>query len=143
VFNFGMVGEDAYNIFRIENGIPVAPNELNDSVNPIEVNLDEEISKQKHNYIGHENIEDEENELSRLVKIKFKNGLPNKDIPFPIFSKENKEIGIITSVGNADIISSPIGLGFIDRNFNLNGNSYFIQDEKDKFEIEICELNKS
>jgi len=30
VFNFNMIGEAAYSIYRIEQGLPVALNELND-----------------------------------------------------------------------------------------------------------------
>lgn len=38
-FDFNLIGEDAYNAFRIENGIPTDPNELNDNFNPHEAKL--------------------------------------------------------------------------------------------------------
>ncbi len=142
VFDFGMVGEDAYNIFRIENGIPIAPNELNDSVNPIEVYLNSEVSEVKNIYIGRENIEDRNSELSRLIKVQLLNGVLGNKLPFPIVNSENEEVGIITSIADEQIIKHAIGLGFIDAELNLNGNLYFAVDKENKFELKICEINK-
>lgn len=142
VFDFGMVGEDAYNIFRIENGIPTAPNELNDSVNPSEVYLNSEVSNLKHDYMGHENVEDKNVNLSRLVKIKFKHNADSLKLPLSIIDDKNMEIGVITSFANNNIIKFPIGLGFIDFDLGINGNSYFATDGKNKIEIIICELRK-
>ncbi len=104
VFDLGMVGEDAYNVFRIEHGVPIAPNELNDSVNPLEVKLGSEICAEKNNFIGHENVEDERSDKSRIVKIKFEKGLPDKSLPLSIVDSKNKEVGLITSIADADII---------------------------------------
>ncbi len=39
IFDFNLVGENAWNIFRIEQGIPAAPNEINDNYNPNEAGL--------------------------------------------------------------------------------------------------------
>ena len=38
-FDFNLIGEKAYEVYRIEQGIPVAPNELNDNYNPHESKL--------------------------------------------------------------------------------------------------------
>ena len=46
----------AYEIFRIKNGIPKFPNELNDEFNPHEVNLSCDVSPDKGCYIGQEVI---------------------------------------------------------------------------------------
>lgn len=142
VFDFGMVGQDAYNIFRIENGIPIAPNELNDTVNPIEVYLKSEISNLKHDYIGHESVETKNDNLSRLVRVKFKSDTIIEKLPTTIFDENNNDVGIVTSFANADFIKSPIGLGFIDNNLILNGNLYYAADGKSKMEINICEMKK-
>jgi glycine cleavage system aminomethyltransferase T len=140
VFDFGMVGEDAYNIFRIENGVPIAPNELNDSVNPIEVNLGSEVCTQKHDYIGHERVEEQNDELSKFVRINFKSEFVYNKLPIAIIDNHNNEIGIVTSFANTDVIDSPIGLGFIDLEYSLNGSTYFAVDGKNKVEINISEL---
>jgi len=56
VFDLSVVGENAYDVFRIENCIPSYPNEINDSTNPHEVNLINEVSFKKGCYIGQEVI---------------------------------------------------------------------------------------
>ena len=56
VFNFNMIGEDAYNVYRIEQGIPIAQNEINDDYNPLETNLIDLIDFKKGCYIGQEVI---------------------------------------------------------------------------------------
>lgn len=140
VFDFGMVGEDAYNIFRIEHGIPIVPNELNDSVNPSEVYLDSEISNLKKDYMGHENITFSNDSFTRLVKIKFKSEIKFPNLPITIIDCNNKDIGIITSYANADVIKSPIGLGFVDAQFKLNGDNYYATNENEEIEINICEI---
>jgi len=142
VFDFGMVGEDAYNIFRIENGIPVAPNELNDTINPIEVYLNSEISNLKNDYMGHENVVISNNNLSRLVRVKFNSEIFSPKLPLKIVDNNDKEIGIITSFAKTNYTKLPIGLGFIDAGFKLNGDIYFALCENDKIEIKICDLKK-
>ena len=137
VFDFGMVGEDAYNVFRIENGIPIAPNELNDNVNPIEVNLLDEVCIDKKNYIGYETITEGSSDLGKLVKITIKGNIDFEDSNIPIVNSSNNEIGIITSISNTSIFKNPIALGFIDSNVKVNGENYFALFENQKTEIEI------
>ena len=140
VFDFGMVGEVAYNIFRIENGIPIVPNELNDNVKPIEVNLLNEVCSEKRDYIGHKIVNDESNDLGKLVRIVVKEKINFEDGNIPIVNKSGNEIGIITSISNAAIIKTPIALGFIDSNVILNGEMYYAISKNMKTEIEISEL---
>lgn len=142
VFDFGMIGESAFNIYRIQKGIPIAPNELNDSVNPREVYLESEISSQKHDYIGHEIIEDNKDDLGRLVQLKFEDTINDCKLPMAILDSSNKEVGVVTSVAISDVIDKPIGLGFLDSSYNLNGNSYFISDGQNKVSINICDVKK-
>ena len=53
-FDFSLVGELAYNTYRIEQGIPLAPNELNDNYNPHEASLIKYVDFNKGCYIGQE-----------------------------------------------------------------------------------------
>jgi len=140
VFDFGMVGEDAYNIFRIENGIPIAPNELNDSVKPIEVNLLNEVWSEKQNYMGQEIVKNNNNELGKLVGITFEDHFNSVKQSFSIENNFGKEVGIITSFINSKILKQPIGLGFIQSNILLNGELYFAVDENIKTKISISDL---
>ena len=135
-----MVGEDAYNIFRIENGIPIAPNELNDTVNPIEVNLLNEVCPEKHNYIGHETLEEGNSGLGKLVGIIFEDNFQSSNQTIAIENNLGEEIGIITSFINSNHLKQPIGLGFIESSIIPNGELYFAVDENIKTKIQISEL---
>ena len=139
VFDFGMVGEDAYNLFRIENKIPAAPNELNDSVNPLEVNLLDEVSHEKHNYIGHEIIEDKNEQLGELVKISFNNYFDNSELPIPLLDEDGNEIGVVTSLPRINIDKSFKGLGFVNSGFQLNGFDVYAVTENKKIKIDNIE----
>ena len=140
VFDFGMVGEEAYNIFRIENGVPVAPNELNDTVNPMEVNLLSEVCTEKHNYIGHEIVEGENSALGKLVGITFEDSIAPFSQNITIENNLGEEIGVITSFTNSNYLKQPIGLGFIESKIIPNGELFFAVDENQKTKIKISDL---
>ncbi len=140
VFDFGMVGEVAYNIFRIENGIPIAPNELNDTINPVEVNLLNEVCFEKNNYIGCKVIEEANNELGKLVSITFEDYFNSSSKNILIKNSVGEEIGIITSFVNSTVTKQPIGLGFIQSNISPNGELYFAVTENTKTKIRISDL---
>ena len=140
VFDFGMVGEDAYNIFRIENGVPIAPNELNDTVNPLEVNLLNEVCAEKHNYIGHETIEESDNQIGKLIGITFESNFNSFIKNTSIENHLGEEIGIITSYIDSNLLEKPIGLGFIESKIKPNGELYFAVDEINKTKIRITDF---
>jgi glycine cleavage system aminomethyltransferase T len=131
VFDLGMIGENAYNLFRIENKIPAAPNELNDSVTPFEVNLHDEVSSEKQNYIGRGIIEDGEKNLAKLVKICFSNHFDSVKLPMNLVDNAGNEIGVVTSFSAHCIKNTALGLGLINSDFHMNGfDIYAISDNK-------------
>ncbi|MCF6270452.1 MAG: hypothetical protein L3J41_12125 [Melioribacteraceae bacterium] len=140
IFDFGMVGEEAYNIFRIENGIPIAPNELNDTIFPVEVNLLNEVCSKKQNYIGYKIVEEGNSELGKLVGITFENHFNSSNKNISIENNLGEEIGIITSFVNSTHLKKPIGLGFIESSISPNGELYFAVDENIKSKIHISDL---
>ncbi len=56
LFKNGFIGEDVYNIYRIEEGIPDTINEINDNFIPNELELLSEVDFTKGCYIGQEII---------------------------------------------------------------------------------------
>jgi folate-binding protein YgfZ len=56
VFDLALIGESAYDYYRIKNLIPKFPNEINAETNPHEVNLIYEVDFKKGCYIGQEVI---------------------------------------------------------------------------------------
>jgi glycine cleavage system aminomethyltransferase T len=56
VFNFCLVGSEAFNRFRIEKGIPSSPDEINDLKTPFECGLEKDLCFSKGSFIGHDAI---------------------------------------------------------------------------------------
>lgn len=99
VFDLKLIGEYAYDYFRVQNVIPKFPNEINAETNPHEINLIHEVNFKKGCYIGQEVIArlDTYDKVQRkLVKAKFLN--QNYKINDIILSdEENSIIGKITT----------------------------------------------
>lgn len=119
IFNFNFVGEDAYNTYRIEQGIPIAPHEINDEVNPHEAGLMNLVSSIKGCYIGQEVIA----RLETYDKVqKYISGIefleqPSQDARFILQDENGKEVGNITSYIYSQKFKKYIGLGYIRKSF--------------------------
>jgi folate-binding protein YgfZ len=121
VFNFNMVGEESFNIYRIENGLAVAPNELNDEINPLEAGLDEYIDFDKGCYIGQEviaRLQTYNKVQKKLVGLKFNEPL-EFDNGHLIIQENGEEIGRITSYTISPRLKTPVGLAYV-RNLHLS-----------------------
>jgi len=119
IFNFNFIGEDAYNSFRIEQGIPEAPYEINDEINPHEAGLMDTVSSTKGCYIGQEVIA----RLETYDKVqKFISGIefleqPSPEARFILEDENGKEAGNITSYVYSLKLKKYIGLGYVRKNF--------------------------
>lgn len=124
IFDFGLVGEDAYEIYRIENGIP-SEKELNDQFNPHEAKLLDEVSFTKGCYIGQEVIA----RLATYDKVqKYLCGFsfcdsPSADKEFILLNNENIEVGMITSSVFSIAFQKKIGLGYLKKEFIVENKS--------------------
>jgi len=130
VFDFRIVGREAYDLFRIERGIPSVPNEINDFINPYENGLIGDVNFSKGCYIGQEVIARLEtyNKVQRNLKgiVCEENVKPIKDSS--VFY-ETTEIGRITSTIYSPSLKKNIGLALIKKDFNANGLSAFTKNE--------------
>ncbi len=142
-FNFNFIGNEAYEKYRIEQGIPAAPNELNGSFNPHEVNLLSIVDFKKGCYIGQEviaRLDTYDKVQKKLTGIKFKdepghNGLLN------LFDKEDKDAGQVTSVAFSKELNQWIGLAFVRRAYLDKGTILTAKSEKGKpVKIEVENL---
>ncbi len=127
---------------RIENGLPAFPNEMNDSTNPLECNLEKYISFTKGCYIGQEVIArlDTYDKVSRhLVGVN-----AEEEFSFGENVKiltDNKECGYVTSyVHSAN--SGHIGLGFIKTAFLNSESVYHIKTNEKIINCKIISYNK-
>ncbi|MBK9098304.1 MAG: aminomethyl transferase family protein [bacterium] len=123
VFNFNLVGEEVYNIYRIEYGIPVAPNELSDEFNPLEAGLEEIIDFNKGCYIGQEviaRLQTYNKVQKKLVGLKL-----NEPIEFNngnmVIEYNGEDIGKLTSFATSHRLKSPIALAYIRNSHSTHG----------------------
>jgi folate-binding protein YgfZ len=113
-----MLGNEAWNIYRVEEGIP-GKNELNDKFNPLEAKLAAEISFTKGCYIGQEVIArlDSYGKTQREL-CGFLIGEPlTSDTAIKVFNAEGGEVGEITSLAPLDGRGTTIGLGYLKKQF--------------------------
>jgi len=120
VFNFNLVGEEAFNIYRIEQGIPVAPNEINDEYNPLEAGLNDLIDFKKGCYIGQEviaRLDSYQKVQKKLVGIKFSEQFELNNGHLKL-EDNGTEIGKLTSYAYSPKFKTTVGLAYI-RNSHL------------------------
>lgn len=142
VFDLFFVGSDAYEIFRMEMGLPEYPSEVNDNYNPHENGLVNEISFSKGCYIGQEVIArlDTYDKIQRkMIGIIFQSDV-ELNFPLTIKSEGDEEAGEVTSIVNSIMLNKKIGLGFIRKKFVPAENNLFVKVESGKVNLSIVEL---
>jgi folate-binding protein YgfZ len=115
LFDFDMVGESAYNSYRIEQGIPAAPTELNDNYNPLEAGLMQYIDFKKGCYIGQEviaRLDTYEKVQKTLTGVRLKD-IENTENEIHLYDENGNEAGIVTSLTHSTKLDEPIGLAYI------------------------------
>lgn len=126
IFNVHFIGDEAFEIIRIEQGKPILPNEINDAFNPYDVNLIKYVSFTKGCYIGQEVIA----RLDTYEKVKFcfSGFVLNEDYNFEdktIYLNDNTEVGVLTSKVFSSRLNKVVALGVhlkknnIDEHTNL------------------------
>jgi folate-binding protein YgfZ len=143
VFDFDLIGDDAFNAFRVENGIPAFPNEINPETNPHEVNLIDDVCFTKGCYIGQEVI-------ARLdsydkVQRKLYRVAPVEDAEVhgstPVFDSENNEVGRFTTCPDPELLPSFAGLALIRRKTVEGGSSVFIESQNRMIGLKLSGVN--
>ncbi|MFQ5873180.1 MAG: YgfZ/GcvT domain-containing protein, partial [Dehalococcoidia bacterium] len=93
------MGTDAYDVLRIEAGVPIYGAELSEDVNPLEAGLRSSISFTKGCYVGQEvvaRLNTYQKVKRHLVKLRFYDGTaPHPGTPLEL---DGKEVGTLTSV---------------------------------------------
>lgn len=127
-----------YNIFRIENRLPVHGSELIDKYNPLEANLLDNISFNKGCYVGQEVVA----RLNAYDKIRMqlvfiyldKNCDPATDMT--IISGSN-QVGVLTSFEFSSYADKWVALAYIKKSQCVPENEYYVVKEGVKFKCEI------
>jgi len=143
LFDFTLIGEDAYNIYRIEHGIPAAPYELSDEYNPHEARLTEFLDTKKGCYIGQEviaRLETYDKVQRTLMGIKFSgNSAPGN---YELVDTNGAEAGRITSWVYSPRCGSNIGLAYIRKVFASEGQELQVKNSDIKVQVKNLPFRK-
>lgn len=123
IFDFNFIGNDAWESYRIEQGIPAAPYEINDQYNPHEINLLDMVSFSKGCYIGQEviaRLDTYDKVQKNLYGVIFPKSVDANE-PFLLYDDEGKEAGTITSVAFSYKFKKYLGLGVIRKAYLKEG----------------------
>jgi folate-binding protein YgfZ len=118
-FDFNFIGDVAWNSYRIEQGIPEAPYEINDQFNPHEINLLDMVSFNKGCYIGQEviaRLRTHDKVQKQLFGVVFPEPVGNNE-SFSLFDDDGNNVGIITSSSYSFKCKQYIGLCIVRKSF--------------------------
>lgn len=112
VFDVCFAGTKAFDIFRIEKGIPSYPNEISDNFNPYDINLIGDVSFNKGCYIGQEVIArlDTYSTGKRELTGFILDG-EISELPAKVTLNGEETVGEITSVTYSKLLNETIGIG--------------------------------
>ena len=138
------MGEEAWEMLRIESGIPRFGRELTEEHNPLEAGLSAAISFKKGCYVGQEVIArlDSRQKVSRqLVGLWIEPGPvppPSSSIEAP--GQQGTPVGTLTSVAPSLDFRRVIGLGYVRNEHAAAGTSLAIVDGGDRYNAVVSDL---
>ncbi len=118
--NINPCGLGARDTLRLEAGLPLYGQELNDSINPYEAGLGWVVNlENNHNFFGRDSLLKISNKVpaKKLVGIEIK-GKAIARKGYQILN-EGTKIGLITSGSWSPSLKKPIALGYVDTNFAI------------------------
>ena len=138
-----LTGLGARDTLRLEAGLCLYGNDLDQKTSPIEANLKWAISKNRieDNYPGSKIIK---NQIQKGVK-KLRVGIkPETRViargDTKIFNDENKEIGKITSGTFGPSVDCSIAMGYIDNSYSSLNTKIFLEVRGKKIPANVCNL---
>ncbi|BBM87826.1 CAF17-like 4Fe-4S cluster assembly/insertion protein YgfZ [Candidatus Uabimicrobium amorphum] len=124
---------DVYEHDRVTNAIPIAPNEINDTVNPHEVNLIAYVDFDKGCYVGQEVIARLDT-YDKVQKYLYRFSCSAKDITsgLDIYTSEGKKAGSVTSISH--LCETSVGLALVRKKF-LEEPQFFVGEDQKKITL--------
>jgi folate-binding protein YgfZ len=129
-----LIGNNAFQIVRIESGMPDWGTELTEDYNPHEARLINAVSFTKGCYTGQEVIArlDTYDKVQKYLMIVDMGERITKPPPHDIYLEDDK-IGVLTSFTRNPLNNRNIGLGYVKKNYTVNDFDLkveVLQDEK-------------
>ena len=135
-FKGGLIGDTAFQITRVESGMPDWGTELTEDYNPHEARLLKAVSFTKGCYTGQEVVArlDTYDKVQKYLMIIEMKKVVNAAAPFDVFIDEEK-IGVLTSYAFDPLTNRSVGLGYIKKMYAHD--DYNLQVEVDIGESRI------
>ena len=131
-------GLGARDVLRTEMGYSLYGHELSETISPLEAGLEKFIDFQK-DFLGKEVLLKQKGQGLKRKIIGFvseNRRSPRQD--YKIFSRDLKEMGVVTSGTFSPSLNRGVGLGFVDAAMNLtSGEKIYFGDEKNAVGCEI------
>ena len=137
-YDLSLIGDIAFESYRIEQGILKSKNELNDNFNPHELNLTELIDFKKGCYIGQEvlaRLETYDKVQKKITGVSLSDEVQLNDLK-EIINQNNDIVGFLTSSTFSIKLKKFIGLAVIKKKF-LNDNETLLLNLDDDKKISI------
>ena len=138
------IGLGARDTLRLEAGLCLYGHDINEYTSPIEANLKWAISKRRREeggFVGYNKIKSDLNgSLTRLrVGVKPEGKIIARE-GVKIFSKDDKEIGTITSGTFGPSVNGPIAMGYVKFDFSKPGTQILLEVRGKKYNANVSEL---
>ena len=138
-----LIGLGARDTLRLEAGLCLYGNDLDEKTSPIEANLKWAIPKSRveTDYPGSEIIKKQINEGVKTLRVGIK---PETRViargSTKIFNEEDKEIGKITSGTFGPSVDCSIAMGYVENNYSPTNTKVFLEVRGKKIPANVCDL---
>jgi aminomethyltransferase len=122
-FRIKPCGLGARDTLRLEAGLCLYGNDIDESTSPFEAGLGFVVKLQKQYFLGKkalQNLKDEGTKRRRLGIIMMEQGIPRPG--FPILNEKKEEIGLLTSGTFSPLLKCGIGMGYAEASQAREGN---------------------
>jgi len=141
-FGIKPVGLGARDTLRLEAGLCLYGNDIDDTTSPIEANLSWVVKfKEYKDFIDKETLWKQKQEgVNRLLVgfIMKDRGIPRQH--YPIVDQNDKPIGEVTSGTMSPMLKQGIGMGYVPPQYAEPGSEIFIQIRKKTLKAEVVKM---
>lgn len=116
-------GLGARDTLRLEAGLCLYGNDIDESTTPFEAGLSFVVKVQKDNFIGKDALQKQKDQgikRKRIGIIMMEQGIPRSN--FPIINGDNQQIGRLTSGTFSPLLKLGIGMGYVEASEAQEGN---------------------
>ena len=135
------LGDQAYNVLRLEQGIPIYGVDMSEKNNPLEVGLRESYSLTKGCFVGQEVVAKATN-IGGVARLLSRIQCLDQAVPEAggkVFSEEGQEIGWITSAAYSPGLGRPIALSYLKRVVSVPGTDCYVESGEERIRARIVE----